>query len=583
MIILGISAYYHDASACLMRDGELVAAIQEERFSRARFDADLPRASVRYCLKAAGLSLSDIDVVAYYENPTSKLARQIWSALPEFPTSDPAALFKLDASRPKREIRELLGYDGPIYWAGHHRSHAASAYYFSGYDHAAVLTMDGVGEWETASYGVGCGAELDLFETIEYPHSLGLLYAAITDYLGFAVNSDEYKVMGLAAYGKPTMTDAVRELVTEGEAGQFFLNLEYFDFNSHRSMYTEKLVELLGRPRRVPESDIGPFHQDLAASVQSVLEEILLAKVRYLHERVPTPNLCLAGGVALNVVANSRILREGPFEALFVQPAAGDAGTALGAAALAHYAMKGSGPVQPLRHVYLGPDYGGEIRRLFAAGDADAQEFEDEGALCAEVASRLAAGQVIGWYQGRMEFGPRSLGSRSILADPRGEHTRDRINATVKMRENFRPFAPAVLAEHASEHFDLSAPSPYMLETCQVVSNIDMPAITHVDGSARVQTVHQDTNFRFWRLIRAFEALTGCPILLNTSFNLRGEPIVCTPAEAVLCFIRSDMDALVMGDFVLDRKGVPPAWIEWFHTTSPRPGNAISETVYTFL
>jgi carbamoyltransferase len=582
MNILGLSAYYHDASACLMRDGQVVAAVHEERFSRARFDADLPRASVRYCLQAGGIGIDEVDIVAYYENPRTKLGRQIWASLPAFPSRDPAALYKLDAARPEREIRELLGYEGEIYWSTHHLSHAASAYYFSGFAESAVLTVDGVGEWQTTTYGVGRGRDLEIFDSVDYPDSLGLLYAALTDYLGFAVNSDEYKVMGLAAYGKATLADKVSAMVEVGPAGQYRLNPAFFDFTRPDSMFTDAVVEHFGCPKRVPESEIETFHEDLAASLQTVLEEVLLDKAAYLHERTGSSRLCFAGGVALNVVANARILRDGPFEELFVQPAAGDAGTALGAAALAHLAHSEQ-PVTPLAHVYLGPSYDSDITDVLGAGDAVFQSFDDEDELCREVAGRLAAGEVVGWFQGRMEFGPRALGARSILADPRGEGTRDRINALVKMRESFRPFAPAVLHDRVAEHFELDRPSPYMLETCKVISPIPMPAITHVDATARVQTVHEETNPRFWKLIRAFDDITGCPIVLNTSFNLRGEPIVCTPPQALLCFIRSNMDALVLGNHVLTRSGLPATWIDWFAGTRPEPSSAISETVYTFL
>jgi carbamoyltransferase len=583
--VVGISAHFHDSACCLLQDGHLVAAAQEERFSRAKHDPRLPRAAFRYCLEAAGLTIADVDCLAYYEDPVKRLDRQLWMALPHVPPATPRALFRLDAMRPEREIRELLGFEGPIEYFDHHQSHAASSYYYSGFSEAALLTVDAVGEWATASYGRAEGARLELFEEVRFPDSLGLLYSAITSYLGFQVNDAEYKVMGLAPYGEPRYVDQVRALVTVEDDGRFRLDMRYFDFLGGARMFSSELCRLFGAPPREPESALSPFAKDVARSLQVVLEEVLLAKVAYLHRRVPSANLCMAGGVALNCVAIERIVKAGPFERVFVQPAASDAGGALGAAALAHVRRTGERPdARPLAHVFLGPGFGADtIAELFRSSGARVQDFRRrEPDLVRATVDRLASGKVVGWFQGRMEFGPRALGNRSILADPRDPGMRERINALVKRREAFRPFAPAVLASKAAEHFELDHPAPFMVETCRVRSPWDLPAVTHVDGSARVQTVDRNANPRFATLLGAFEARTGCPVLLNTSFNLRGEPIVCTPVDALLCFIRSELDCLVVEDILLDRDGLPGSWLRWFRGQRP-PARAVADDVYTLL
>jgi carbamoyltransferase len=584
--VLGLSAHFHDAAACVLVDGALVAAAQEERFSRRKHDPAIPRAAFRYCLEAAGLTLADLDAVAYYEDPVKKLDRQLWMALPSLPSLAPQALFRLDALRPEREIRELLGWEGRIEFVEHHQAHGASAYYYSGFPEAAVLTVDAVGEWATTSYARAAGARLELLEEVRFPDSLGLLYSTLTAYLGFEVNDAEYKVMGLAPYGEPAHVDKIRALVHVADGGQFRLDLRYFDFLRGPTMYSPELCRLFGRPPRQPGAEPDRFAADVARSLQAVLEEILLAKVRYLHARAPSEHLCLAGGVALNCVAVGRIAREGPFRRVFVQPAATDAGGALGAAALAHVRLTGRRPsAGPLRHVFLGPEAASdEIAALFAPGTAGVRDFRGrEPDLLEATVDRLAAGRVVGWFQGRMEFGPRALGNRSILADPRDASMRERVNALVKKREAFRPFAPAVLAPRAAAHFELDHPAPFMLETCRVRSALALPAITHVDGSARVQTVDAETNPRFYRLLEAFERRTGCPILLNTSFNLRGEPIVCTPLDALRCFLRSGLDTLVLGEHLLDRADVPASWLRWFADPAPAPPPAVSESAYTLL
>lgn len=586
--ILGISAHYHDAACCLLRDGELIAAAEEERFSRVKHDPRLPGRAFRFCLEQGGITLSDIDCVAYYENPVKKLSRQIWMALhPQTSESIRRKVLSLlpnHVDRVEREIRRMLGYTGRLEVFDHHESHAASSFFYSGFDEAAVLTVDGVGEWTTTAFGRASGSAVELFEEVHFPSSVGLLYSAMTSYLGFKVNDGEYKVMGLAPYGEPRYVDQVRKLVTRGEGGQYNLNLEYFDYLRRNRMYSDRLIELFGAPPREPESEILKFHHDVARSVQWVLEELLLDEVAYLHSQVPSRNLCMAGGVALNCVANSRILRDGPFDELFVQPAASDAGGCLGAAALAHVRLTGERPAQGrLSHMYWGPSTSvDDIAGILAGTSLQALDYRGSlEALLEAVVDWLAAGKVVGWFQGRMEFGPRALGARSILADPRDEGMRDRINALVKMRESFRPFAPAVLERRAREHFAIDHPSPFMLETCQVTSPFDLPAITHVDRSARLQTVDPESSPRFAALLARFAERTGCPILLNTSFNLRGEPIVCTPEEALACFARSRIDALVLEDFIVDRESIPPVWSELVESRSPE--SRVGYTVYTLL
>ncbi|MGH8435006.1 MAG: carbamoyltransferase family protein [Pseudomonas sp.] len=588
--VIGISAGYHDSACSLLQDGVLVAAAQEERFTRVKNDKSFPRKAFRYCLNEAGITIADVDCIAYYEDPELKLGRQIWMGLlPECSTERRNAILdRIVCPPPQQIIRKLFGYDGRIEIVDHHLAHAASSYYFSGFNQAAILTNDGVGDWATTTYGSGEGPRIERFEQVDFPDSLGFFYSAITGYLGFEVNEGEYKVMGLAPYGKPSYVDKIRKLVEVGSEGQYRLNMTYFGFLREDSMYTDELSSLLGRPPRVPESEIEQFHMDVAKSAQIAMEEILLEKVRYLHSKVPSENLCMAGGVALNVVANSRCLREGPFKRLFVQPAAGDAGGSVGAAAMAHVRITGEAPSgKSMEHVYLGPaNSSAEAYRLLKESSAHFKDFRGkEQELIDYTVDCLTQGKVIGWSHGRMEFGPRSLGARSILADPRRPEMRDRINALVKMREAFRPFAPAVLASKAHEHFQLDHPSPFMLETCKVISPISLPAITHVDGSARVQTVSPDTSPRFAALLEAFDRRTGCPILLNTSFNMRGEPIVCTTFDAIMCFVASQIDALIIEDFILERSAIPNMWHLQAQRTAKeiRAGGEVGHLVYTLL
>lgn len=586
MNIVGISSHYHDSAACLLRDGVLVAAAQEERFSRRKHDPRVPLNALHYCIEEGGLSIAEIDCVAFYENPVKKLERQVWTKLRQIRQGGLGELTRFDPVRPLREISERFGYTGRVTCFDHHLSHAASAYYFSGFANAAVLTVDGVGEWATAAYGQGEGSNLSLLQSISFPDSLGLLYSTVTSYLGFSVNDGEYKVMGLAPYGECRFINEMRQLGQLTPEGDLELDLQFFDFSGVGRMYTERLCSLLGRPARTPEAELDDFHSDVARSLQDFLEECLLSMCRHLRERVDSSNLCLAGGVALNCVANSRILREGPFERLFVQPAAGDAGGCLGAAALSHVELTGSAPARErLKHAFYGPGpRPNEIASLLVDTDAGAQDFRGhEAELMEATVDRLAEGRVVGWFQGRMEFGPRALGARSILADPRRPEMRDLINARVKQRESFRPFAPAVLEDHVAEHLDLDHASPFMLETCRVTSPLDLPAITHVDGSARPQTVDIETNRRFALLLRAFHARTGCPILLNTSFNQRGQPIVCTPVDALVCFLQSRLDCLILEDFLIDSATVPASWFQWYGHPDQDADRMISTTVYTFL
>ncbi len=580
--VVGISANFHDSGCCILKSGRLVAAAQEERFSRIKHDPSLPKQAFRYCLDAAGLTIADVDCIAYYENPTKKLARQLWSGQIESAPGDP---FRFSATRPARQIRESLGFQGATMFVDHHESHAASSFFYSGFREAAIMTFDGVGEWATTTYGHGHGDAIDIFEEVHFPHSLGLLYSAVTNYLGFGVNDGEYKVMGLAPYGNPVHVDRIGKLVRVGPKGQYRLDTRYFEFSNPRRMYSGALIALFDAPPRRAESEITQFHKDVARSLQVTIEDILLAKARYLRECVGSENLCLAGGVALNCVANGKLLRSGIFRQLFVPPASGDAGGALGAAAIAHARLTGERiPLEPLAHAYLGPAYpASEVQAVLQDAQIAAKDFRgNEAGLLDATVERLARGEVIGWFHGRMEFGDRALGARSIIADPRGTGMRDRINALVKKRESFRPFAPSVLGDRTGDHFDLDRPSPFMLLVCRVTSRLSLPAITHVDGSARVQTVHSETSPRFAALIEAFERQTGCPMVLNTSFNMRDEPIVRHPAEALQCFMRSGLDSLVLEDFLVDRCDLSDLSCELVQRVQHGGGAEASHHVYTF-
>ena len=593
--ILGISAFYHDSSAVLLVDGEIVAAAQEERFTRKKHDADFPLHAIEYCLAEGGLGPGDLQSVAFYDKPISKFIR----ILQTYFSTAPRGLRSFQKAMPvwlrqklwiPMEIEKSMlriGMDMPkkLYFPEHHESHAASAFFPSPYESAAVLTVDGVGEWATTTLGRGAGNRLELLKEIRFPHSLGLLYSAFTYFCGFKVNSGEYKLMGLAPYGQPVYADLIRKhLLDLRDDGSFRLDMRYFDYLSGLRMTNRRFADLFGGPPRQPEADITEREMDLAASVQRVTEEILLHMARHLHSLTGEKNLCMAGGVALNCVANGLLMREGPFENIWIQPAAGDAGGALGAA-LAAWHLAGDQPrqVRPdgrdtMKGSFLGPAYSDDEIGEFLQANAYPARRLGRSEWAPEIARLIAGENVVGLVNGRMEFGPRALGGRSILGDARSPRMQSVMNLKIKFRESFRPFAPVCLEEMASEYFELNAPSPYML----IVQNVrrerllpadergqvsfhariqqprsDIPAVTHVDNSARIQTVNEEQNPALYQLLKAFRDLTGCGLMINTSFNVRGEPIVCTPSDAYRCFMRSGMDYLVLGSHLLDKREQP--------------------------
>lgn len=607
--ILGLSAYYHDSAAALIRDGDIIAAVQEERFSRKKHDSRFPENAVRYCLDEAGISLSDVDEVVFYDKPLVKFERLLETYLSYAPNgirsfiaampvwlkeklylkstlkTELAALGKLD----KQSLPSLL-------FAEHHQSHAASAFFPSPFQKAAVLCLDGVGEWATTTVWVGDGNRLDAQWEIDFPHSLGLLYSAFTYYTGFKVNSGEYKLMGLAPYGEPKYVDLILDrLIDLKEDGSFRLRMEYFNYCTGLTMTNDRFAELFGAPARKPEGEITQREMDIAASIQAVTEEVVLRLAKTVRRETGCEHLCLAGGVALNCVSNGKLLRAGVFDDIWVQPAAGDAGGALGAAlAVWHERHDGEREVRPgdgMKGSYLGPSYAdGDIReRLDATGAV--YERLDDADLMPRLAGILGDEHVVGWFQGRMEFGPRALGGRSIIGDPRSQNMQSVMNLKIKFRESFRPFAPAILSEEVERYFVHDRPSPYMLMVAPVQESIripmteaqqklfgieklkvprsELPAITHVDYSARIQTIHKETNPRFHELISAFRDRTGCPVVVNTSFNVRGEPIVCTPEDAYRCFMRTEMDYLVVEGYLMAKKEQPEiekddSWMDEF-------------------
>lgn len=563
--VLGISCFYHDAAAALLRDGEIVAAAQEERFSRKRHDADFPSHATRYVLREAGITPEDLSAVGFYDKPLLKFERMLTTYLATFPRSLPSfskampLWIKEKLWVPSLIRKQLRPYKGPILFAEHHMSHAASTFLVSPFEEAAILTIDGVGEWATASYGVGRGTDIQLFKEIRFPHSVGLLYSAFTYYLGFKVNSAEYKVMGLAPYGRPQHFERIMsEMVHLQKDGSFKLNMKYFAYDYGLRMTSPAFDDFFGGPPRKPETWMAEREFDIAASVQKVCEEIVLHMTRYIHQETGLPDLCMAGGVALNCVANGRVLKETPFQNLFVQPAAGDAGGAVGVAHYLYNTLEKQPRGKPWTHAYLGPHY--EEDEIGAYLDQRRAPYErlETPELLSRTAKLISEGNVVGWFQGRMEFGPRALGGRSILADPRDPKMRDTLNQKIKFREGFRPFAPSVLAEKSAEWFDLDAESPYMLLVAPVRDGKRViPSVTHVDHSARIQTVTRESSPLFYGVIEAFERLTGVPILINTSFNVRGEPIVCSPHDAYTCFMRTNMDALVLGHHLLLKQGQP--------------------------
>ncbi|HYR34408.1 MAG TPA: carbamoyltransferase [Burkholderiales bacterium] len=599
MRILGISAYYHDAAAALLVDGQVAAAAQEERFTRKKHDSSFPHHAIASCLATTGTRPSEIDYVAFYDKPFLRFERLLETYLAfaprgfsSFRTALPVWVKDKLFQRPNlltelKNVQSGIDWDKRLLFSEHHLSHAASAYYPSPFESAAVLTMDGVGEWTTTSVALGRGRELRVVKEIHFPHSIGLLYSAFTYYTGFKVNSGEYKVMGLAPYGQPRFVDQIKShLIDIKEDGSFRLNLDYFDYCTGLRMTNAKFDHLFGGPARKPEERLTQREMDLAASIQAVTEEVVLKLARGVAKETGEKNLCLAGGVALNCVANGKLLRDGCFARLWLQPAAGDAGGALGAAQVAYHLhakreRKVNGAMDGMRGGYLGPDFADdEIQRRLNAAGAVFEVFDDK-KIVEECARALAEGKALGWFQGRMEFGPRALGARSILGDARSASMQKQLNLKVKYRESFRPFAPAVLAEDAPKYFQLNTESPYMLLVADVgeehriamtaeeqqlfgidklnVPRSAIPAVTHVDYSARVQTVHKETNPRFHDLIAQFKGRTGCPVIVNTSFNVRGEPIVGSPEDAFRCFMGTEIETLAVGNCFLRKEAQNPA------------------------
>ena len=599
MRILGLSAFYHDSAAAVIEDGRVIAAAQEERFTRKKFDANFPKRALEYCLAEAGCKLDDVDYVVFYDKPFVKFERLLETYLTYSPRGFTSFRMALPLwLREKLFQKSLIGgelkelapafdWQQRLLFCEHHLSHAASAFYPSPFDRAAVLTLDGVGEWTTTAAAIGEGSKLAIHKEIHFPHSLGLLYSAFTYYAGFKVNSGEYKLMGLAPYGEPRYAKVILDHLIDLKAdGSFRLNLDYFNYCTGLTMTNERFHALFGAAPRDPETLLTQKDMDLAASVQVVLEEVVLRLTRSLAAETGMPNLCLAGGVALNCVANGKVLRDAKFRNIWIQPAAGDAGGALGAALAAYHLHVGqpravANGLDGMAGSYLGPEFGQpEIEARLAKAGARF-ESADQGSMLAATAQALADGKAVGWFQGRMEFGPRALGNRSIIADPRNTTMQKNLNLKVKYRESFRPFAPSVLRDHLTEWFDLDVDSPYMLLVAPVASQhkrsmtaaeealfgIDklnvvrssLPAVTHVDYSARVQTVHRETNPIYFDLIERFNALTGCPVLVNTSFNVRSEPIVCTPEDAFRCFMGTDIDILAIGNAFLRKEEQNPA------------------------
>ncbi|MBC8287099.1 MAG: carbamoyltransferase [Nitrospinae bacterium] len=590
MNVLGISAFYHDSAACLVQDGEIIAAAQEERFTRKKHDASFPKNAVEFCLKQGGIKTSDLDYVGFYDKPFIKFERILETYLGIAPNGlrqylSAIPIWMKDKIWTRANIRRDLNYKGPVLFAEHHESHAASAFFPSPFQEAAILTLDGVGEWATSSIACGKGNKIDLMQELRFPHSLGLLYSAFTYYLGFKVNSGEYKVMGLAPYGEPKYADLILDrLIDLKEDGSFRMNMEYFDYLGGMTMTNDKFAGVLGHPARKAETQLTQREMDIAASLQAVTEEIMLKMARHIRELTGMRNLCLAGGVALNCVGNGKILKEKIFENIWIQPAAGDAGGALGVALSIWHQMLGnartSNGKDSMRGAYLGPKFEEDEIRQFLDGEGIPYKYYKDPELAPAVAKDLQSGKVVGLFQGRMEFGPRALGGRSIIGDPRNPEMQSTMNLKIKYRESFRPFAPAVLAEKVQEWFEIDSESPYMLLVAGVredkrlpmteeqkklfgidllnIPRSEIPAVTHVDYSARIQTVHAETNPRFYAVIKEFEKATQCAVLINTSFNVRGEPIVCTPEQAFRCFMRTGMDTLVLENFVLDKKDQQP-------------------------
>ena len=587
MYVLGISAFYHDSAACILKNGEIIAAAQEERFTRKKHDQSFPFNAIKYCLKEAKIPASDIDIVAYYDKPFLKFERILETYLSYAPRGISSFLKAMPLWIKKKLwiktiIQDEIGFKGELLFPEHHASHAASAFYASPFQNAAFLTMDGVGEWATTSYGIGKRNKIEVLADIKFPNSIGLLYSAFTYYTGFRVNSGEYKVMGLAPYGEPKYKDLIYDnLIDVKQDGSFKMNMSYFDYNVGLTMTNRKFNDLFGGPPRKPETELTQKVMDLARSVQEVTEEIVLKIASHVKNVTDQKYLCLAGGVALNCVANGRLLRSGIYKDIFIQPASGDAGGALGCAYIAWYQHLDNeriadGKSDFMKGAYLGPEYSNEKIKTYLDDNNYKYEKLTDKELPEKIADLINEQNVIGWFQGKMEFGPRALGSRTIIGDARSKETQRIINLKIKFRESFRPFAPSILEENISEYFDIDRPSPYMLLVADVNKKIQLPmtkeqksffglkklniarskvpAITHIDYSARIQSVSKDTNKRYHEMLKIFNEKYGCPIVVNTSFNVRGEPIVCTPIDAYNCFLRTEMDYLLLNNYLLSKK-----------------------------
>ena len=591
MYILGISAYYHDSAACVLKEGKIIAAAQEERFTRKKHDQNFPINAIKYCLKEADISADKLEIVAFYDKPFLKFERILETYLSFAPKGISSFLKAMPLWIKKKIwiktlIQDEIGFKGKILFPEHHASHAASAFYASPFKDAAFLTMDGVGEWATTSYGAGNGNKMEVLADIKFPNSLGLLYSAFTYYTGFRVNSGEYKVMGLAPYGEAKYKDLIYDyLIDVKEDGSFNMDMSYFDYNVGLTMTNKKFNDLFGGPPREPESELTQKEMDLARSVQDVTEEIVLKMAKHVKQVTNQKYLCLAGGVALNCVANGKLLRSGIFDDIFIQPAAGDAGGALGCAYIAWYQHLENERIADdkndfMNGAYLGPEFSNnEIKRYLDKKNYKYKKLTDD-ELSQKIADLINEQNVIGWFQGRMEFGPRALGGRTIIGDSRSSETQKTINLKIKYRESFRPFAPSIREENISEYFDIDRPSPYMLLVADVskdkqlpmteeqesyfglkklnIARSEVPAITHVDYSARIQSVNKHTNKRYHDMLTAFNDKYGCPVIVNTSFNVRGEPIVCTPKDAYICFMRTEMDYLIMNNYLLSKKEQKP-------------------------
>ncbi len=559
MNILGISCHYHDAAACLYKDGVPVVAVQEERCTRRKNTSAFPIQAINDCVQYGGITFADIDRVSFYEKPFLKFSRVILDHVKAWPLSLPGFLTTMPHWLEDRLILPLtlekeIGFKGDVSFVKHHLSHAASSFLVSPFDEAAILTGDAVGEYATMTYGCGQGSDIKILREIQYPHSLGLVYTAVTTYLGFAAHEGEGTTMALASCGKPRYLDKFREMIKVKSDGSYVIDQRFFGFNKGDRMYTPRFLKAFGRARK-PGTTIEERHCDIAASLQKVTEETLLTVVRHVHAETGLDRLCLGGGLFLNCVANSKILEQGPFKEIFIQPAAGDSGGALGAAAYVHHCVLKNPRTYVMRDAYLGTSYpDARIRNILLNHNMVFKEYDAE-ALSKFVAQKISESKIIGWFQGRMEFGPRALGNRSILGNPCNPHMKELLNDKVKHREPFRPYAPVVLEERAGEFFELSGTSPFMLLAPKVRKDKKavIPGVVHVDGTARVQTVSRETNQKLWQLIKDFEGITGVPVIINTSFNLRGEPVVCTPEDAIACFKKSGMDYLVLGNFILNK------------------------------